>query len=133
MDVIGDRRHLAHRVGAADEYPRELTVDQENAVSVGAGQSRQRLDERRVVDDHPAGDRPRKPHNLEEARARRAEDDDPARAACVELVPEERPHAFEVTFELLALRVLETVLAQTVLDDVEQRVELYGTITRRRK
>ena len=41
--------------------------------------------------------------------------------------------ALEVALQLLALRVVEAVLAQRALDHVEQRLELDGAVARRRE
>jgi hypothetical protein len=46
---------------------------------------------------------------------------------------EEGAHALEIPLELLALNVLETVLAKAALDDVQQRLELDGAVAGRRK
>jgi hypothetical protein len=99
MHVVDDARHLTQPLGVADQYARDLAVDQEHAIPVGTGQRRERLDVRRVVDDGLARDRPRQPKDLEETGLGRHEHDDAARPARVELVREVGAHALEVALQ----------------------------------
>src|SRR5439155_25137707 len=128
VDVVDDARHLSHRVTAAYQDARELPVDEEDAVAVGSRQSRERLDERRVVDHDLARDRAGQLDDLEEPRAGGGEHHGSSRPAEVELSLEVGADALEVAFQLLLLRVVQVVLPEAAFDDVEQRFELDGPV-----
>src|SRR5204863_6880869 len=117
----------------AAQDPGDLAVHQQDAVAVIAGDRRERLDERRVVDRDLASDRAVQAVDLEEVDPGGAENGHAARAACVELTLEVAADPLEIVSQLGDLLVRERVVAKPLLDRVEQRLELREALARSRE
>ena len=113
VHVVDDADDLAHAVAPPARMRASWRLVSSTRVAVAAGHAGERLDERRVVDRHLAGDRPRQPVDVEQVdRRTQAKTATPRVPLASNSLVEPGPDPLDVVLQLLLLRRAEAVVAQ---------------------